>query len=145
VVFGGFASDQLAQRIDHSHPKVVISASFGLAGTKVIPYKPLLDAAIDLSKHKPQHVIVYNVQQWSSSLLSLYICKIVFTFQREPHPCSLVPGRDLDWATVMATAKPATYVPVESSHPLYILYTSGTTGTPMLHETAPSIIICGHL
>jgi propionyl-CoA synthetase len=125
VVFGGFASDQLAQRIDHALPKVVISASCGFAGMKPIAYKPLLDAAIDIAKHKPKHCIIYNVL-----VLSLVNEKLPLTYcQRDPIRCELIPGRDLDWNSITSKSKPATFVPVESQHPLYIIYTSGTTGT----------------
>jgi propionyl-CoA synthetase len=109
VVFGGFASRELAVRIDDAAPKVVVSASCGVEVNRVIPYKPLLDEAIRIAKNKPAHCVV---------------------LQREVHSCDLVPGRDLDWREAMKTAEPVACVPVESDHPLYILYTSGTTGMP---------------
>jgi len=109
VVFGGFAAHELATRIDDSKPVVIVSASCGIEGTKVIPYKPLLDGAIDQSTHKPSH------------------CVIV---QREQLGCDLIAPRDVDWEAAMAAVKPVDCVPVEATHPCYILYTSGTTGQP---------------
>ncbi len=109
VVFGGFAPHELAIRIDDAQPKVIVSASCGIEFTKVIPYKPLLDAAIEEATHPSQATIIY---------------------QRPMCEASLQAGRDLDWATMMQTAEPADYVPVDATHPLYILYTSGTTGKP---------------
>ena len=109
VVFGGFAAPELAQRIEDAQPKVMITASCGIEIKKVIEYKPLLDKAIDLSSHKPQSCII---------------------FQRPQATASLIEGRDHDWNTLMATAEPADCVPVKGIDPLYILYTSGTTGKP---------------
>ncbi|WP_298910310.1 propionyl-CoA synthetase [uncultured Aliiroseovarius sp.] len=109
VVFGGFASNELAVRIDDAKPKAIIAASCGLEPGRVVAYKPLLDGAIELSEHKPDFTLI---------------------LQREEHTAELIDGRDFDWAKAEAAAAPAACVPVEGNHPAYILYTSGTTGQP---------------
>ncbi len=109
VVFGGFAANELAVRIDDAAPKAIIAASCGLEPGRVVEYKPLLDGAIELAKHKPEFCVI---------------------FQREQHPVKLEAGRDHDWYEVQEGAEPAACVPVEGNHPAYVLYTSGTTGAP---------------
>lgn len=108
VVFGGFAPHELAVRIEDASPKVLVTASCGIEVTKVLPYKPLVDEAISLSAHKPDSVIV---------------------FQR-PEQLAELSADDTDWDTAMATATPAPCTVVQATDPLYILYTSGTTGKP---------------
>ncbi len=109
VVFGGFASNELAARIDDAEPRLVVTASCGIEPGRVVAYKPLLDGAIALARHKPEHCII---------------------LQRPQLRAELTAGRDLDWNEAMAAAEPADWVPVAATDPLYILYTSGTTGQP---------------
>ena len=109
VVFGGFAANELALRIDDAKPKAILAASCGLEPNRVVEYKPLIDGAIELSTHKPETVII---------------------LQREQCTAPLIDGRDYDWYAVQDGVAPADCVMVEGNHPAYILYTSGTTGAP---------------
>ncbi|EGC38172.1 hypothetical protein DICPUDRAFT_76217 [Dictyostelium purpureum] len=125
VVFGGFASPQLAQRIEHCKPKVVISCNFGIEGHKVNSYTPLVENALELSSHKPNRVIVYNRKDIKLDVESPKISKTIdwYSFTK-----GLAPLRE--------------YTPVDSTHPLYILYTSGTTGMPkgIIRQTGGNVV-----
>jgi propionyl-CoA synthetase len=109
VVFGGFSAHELAVRIDDVQPKLVVTASCGVEINRIIEYKPMVDEAIVLAKHKPQHVILLQRQQCIASMQAV---------------------RDIDWQDALFSARPADCVAVKATDPLYVLYTSGTTGKP---------------
>lgn len=109
VVFGGFAANELAVRIDDAQPKAILAASCGIEPGRIIAYKPLIDEAIEIAQHKPETVLI---------------------LQREQLKAELLEGRDHDWFESQRGVEPADCIPVEGNHPAYILYTSGTTGAP---------------
>ncbi|MES1924064.1 AMP-binding protein [Salinisphaera sp. T31B1] len=109
VVFGGFAGAELAKRIDDATPKLVLSASCGIEPTRVVEYKPLLDRGIELAEHPVERCVI---------------------FQRDTLRCELIEGRDQDWQAAFEAAEPVDCVPLSATDPLYVLYTSGTTGKP---------------
>ena len=108
VVFGGFAANELAVRIDDATPKAIISGSCGVEPSRIVEYKPLLDSAIEIARHKPEFNVIFQRPECIADLGSI----------------------DVEWNALQQGTKPAPCVPVSGDHPVYILYTSGTTGAP---------------
>lgn len=110
LIFGGFASKELSVRIDHAKPKLILTASFGIEPGRKVDYIPLVERALEMAEHQPEKVLIYS--------------------RPKMEQVRLIPGRHIDWAEEIAKASPHDCIPVESGHPLYVLYTSGTTGVP---------------
>uniref|UniRef100_A0A8C3B0G3 Acyl-CoA synthetase short-chain family member 3, mitochondrial n=1 Tax=Cyclopterus lumpus TaxID=8103 RepID=A0A8C3B0G3_CYCLU len=125
LIFGGFASKELSVRIDHAKPKLMVTASFGIEPGRKVEYIPLVEKALELSSHRPSKVLIYN--------------------RPNMEKVSMSPELSLDWDEEMATARPHDCVSVPSNHPLYVLYTSGTTGTPKVWWAASDLgWVVGH-